>query len=561
MIVDHVIAVGVKEPSLITDLLTHSRVSFSLVAVMKDLRILEEQQKEAEQKLQQARQTKQRRQTMLSTHEAQTQELKYRNGQQRAQLQRMYDLLGQGQRSLGFARDDANKARRDLEDLEQAVRVALETRRSNLAWDRRHERKLDMIQDKSNYLQIIFKESQGRVHQLRVKLSGLKHKEEQLQEACQIEASKSQSIAQETANIRSESSLTENDIDSCSQARAELHRIMEEVKGQIAAADEQHQDTMSSLDSELETQRRLLEELTAQEQDKREHMTQSNAELQKCFGDLVQIQQAEGHPISKHPHTTSETVVLNMERVRESVKAEAKAAIDEATAKSQLQSEVAQLQQDITDHQIQEEESSKSAAEFVQTCQDRLNKEKERKQFWKEFVGSYTRTQKQVEVYRETIEGLRDRRDEELKGAREHVREVKDELRSAQRALGVVEGSLNKSKSDMETVQEAFTALQHTHNGATLADIKSKALLITEQLDSLREESKRLLAEKGSRASHEESKDTSEVELERKTTLLLNGKSYDVSCVVSNLASILASHILSRADCRIPCTPSNRVCL
>jgi hypothetical protein len=68
---------------------------------MKDLRVLEQQQHESQRKLQHAQETKQRRIEYHATLETNLEQVKYQNGQNRAELSHMHNLLSKGQRSLG----------------------------------------------------------------------------------------------------------------------------------------------------------------------------------------------------------------------------------------------------------------------------------------------------------------------------------------------------------------------------------------------------------------------------------------------------------------------------
>lgn len=87
--------------------------------VLRDLEILEHQQKESQQKLQLARQTKERKELQHAALEQELGNLKYRDGKLKAELAQTHKLLGTGQRALSSVRDDARKAEADLRAFDQ----------------------------------------------------------------------------------------------------------------------------------------------------------------------------------------------------------------------------------------------------------------------------------------------------------------------------------------------------------------------------------------------------------------------------------------------------------
>jgi hypothetical protein len=77
---------------------------------------LEEQQRESHSKLQAARKTKQCLESQRTALEQKTGDLKYRDGQKRAELERIRHMLSLGQRQLATARREADRADENMED-------------------------------------------------------------------------------------------------------------------------------------------------------------------------------------------------------------------------------------------------------------------------------------------------------------------------------------------------------------------------------------------------------------------------------------------------------------
>ena len=85
------------------------------------MRVLEEQQRESHRKLQAARETKLRRESQRASVEQHLGDLKYNNGQTRAELERIHEMLSVGQRKMLSVRRDGDSAGSALRDFNEYV--------------------------------------------------------------------------------------------------------------------------------------------------------------------------------------------------------------------------------------------------------------------------------------------------------------------------------------------------------------------------------------------------------------------------------------------------------
>lgn len=88
---------------------------------MKDLQILEEQQRESQQKLHYAQTCKERTQQKHDKMESELGELKYANGQSRGVQMRMEKVVKESQREVTIMRNELKKADGGLEDFNKYV--------------------------------------------------------------------------------------------------------------------------------------------------------------------------------------------------------------------------------------------------------------------------------------------------------------------------------------------------------------------------------------------------------------------------------------------------------
>lgn len=85
---------------------------------MKDLRILEQQQRESQHKLQVARLEKQKQQETQDQLQHQLEMLQYQNGTRRAALQRMRSALSEQSRDMQDTRSSVDTSGNDLQELD-----------------------------------------------------------------------------------------------------------------------------------------------------------------------------------------------------------------------------------------------------------------------------------------------------------------------------------------------------------------------------------------------------------------------------------------------------------
>lgn len=104
------------------DQLAYLEQHSAVKSVMKDLRILEEQQLESQRKLQSARMTKQRAERQHSKLESRLGELKFANGQSRALLQRMHEVLDESHKVVTTMRNKVEDADSNLCKFNRYVR-------------------------------------------------------------------------------------------------------------------------------------------------------------------------------------------------------------------------------------------------------------------------------------------------------------------------------------------------------------------------------------------------------------------------------------------------------
>lgn len=322
--------------------------SFCL-AVIADLRILEEQQVESVRKLEQARATKQRRLEHQAALEAQLGKLLYENGQRRAELEHVYQQLAQGQREMNELRLHVDKSGDDLRDYDAKLQYALDLK----SWiqgycrtqDRWMERARNKVANRRRRLEVLH----GKCKASNGKLQSKREFEESLRRGLRDEANKQRQIAECKTCIRVE----------CAELEKQCHHAIKQVtflkstdeslsekinvevqRERIGKADfEKQQNTHQSSMLAMSQSKKVTSETTAQNQ----------SDLHDIWLATIAIQEQEGHTPSQSPSLSSQLPILDLNRIRRSVQVEIDAAAKETLAKDLLGDTVTKLQSELVD--------------------------------------------------------------------------------------------------------------------------------------------------------------------------------------------------------------------
>lgn len=213
---------------------------------MEDLRILEEQQEESQRKLKAARLMKQRKINNHSDLEVKLRQSKYQHGQNRAELQRMYDKLSLMHHMLGGSRLLLSKMGAALRDFDGMLKKALSTKRRLLAEQRKKHAKIAMLRNKVELLDQIQNFKEQEVKSLQNTGERSKAQEEALRGDMDELRSVLQAVSNQTASLHSLQSRIEND--ACAYFNKEIlkSRSVQTLKEQLTSIVHEHETVVAN---------------------------------------------------------------------------------------------------------------------------------------------------------------------------------------------------------------------------------------------------------------------------------------------------------------------------
>ena len=159
-----------------------------------------------------ARSTKEQRMEQHAALESKLENLKYSNGEFRAQLRQSREVLSTSTRALGSRRLITDKAGREIRDFEKNLNRGLQSARLNTVCRRKIESLFILLDSKLDALARIKIEAKDKLNTLETSLKAARGREETLRTSIQREAARRQHIASQIAFVRTQNSEAENEL-------------------------------------------------------------------------------------------------------------------------------------------------------------------------------------------------------------------------------------------------------------------------------------------------------------------------------------------------------------
>jgi hypothetical protein len=207
---------------------------------MNDLRLLEEQQREAQRKVAIMKLNKQQKEEQLQRLEQNLASLQYTNAQQREQLERCRQLMSVQTRELGAVKLRSSKATSDLKRFDDKLRNGLQVMHELSRQQRNMEKKMVQLENYSRILERLKSEAEKNLQTAKENLSALEHKESLLIKTIQSSKNDVRALSDEINKVRSCSNDLEEDLRIASQMETRTKVNLEMKATEIESEEKRH---------------------------------------------------------------------------------------------------------------------------------------------------------------------------------------------------------------------------------------------------------------------------------------------------------------------------------
>eukprot|EP00934_Nitzschia_sp_Nitz4_P005372 Nitzschia sp. Nitz4//scaffold147_size54853//5650//9283//NITZ4_006608-RA/size54853-processed-gene-0.8-mRNA-1//1//CDS//3329536666//5362//frame0 len=221
----------------------------SMSEVLADLRILEQQQREAQQKLEQVRLTKTRRIHQQTALQSKLEELKFTNGTLRQQLSQSREVLSTGTRTLGGRKLDTDTSGDEIRKFEKTLKRGLLAAHLNGACRRKIESISIEVENKLAALRKVKQETSSRLESMKQTMEGLICTENDLRASIQAAKIEAQKHTQERVELAVQHSEAKKDLLAAQtteeSTRARSSALAALIEDEVKAS-EDHKSQMTS---------------------------------------------------------------------------------------------------------------------------------------------------------------------------------------------------------------------------------------------------------------------------------------------------------------------------
>jgi hypothetical protein len=318
-------------------------------SVLKDLMILEQQQKEAEHKLQTARVTKQKRLEQQAAFEVQLDGLKYENGQLRAEIQRAREILSMGQRDMLKVEETSSQAGYALRSYNRKVQMAIVARRKLMNCIHAQARILQELEKKSTLLIQMTNESEQQNSDAKEEFNKATKFESTLRKVIHSEELEEKLFTGDTADVRKQ--VMEQESESKQNEDREKNVKLREERYRKDSREEnvRHKQMLSTYESKNQELQIAMQQADEKMTRLLEVVSNKKSDLYAAWTSTIELQKSEGHPTSPLPSETNVIPSLDLDLIRKTVKSESDAEQAESKCKLDLSTEVEMLRKELND--------------------------------------------------------------------------------------------------------------------------------------------------------------------------------------------------------------------
>jgi len=408
-------------------------------AVMNDLRILEQQQRESKRMLESMKLTKVHKLEQKKSIDVNLSNLKYQAGEMRAELQRANKELSKHHRQVLDARSRSEKSRKDSTRFDAKMKRAIGVARVLATYQNKVEAAMIGLNETNAKLNFKKGQMMSKLNAAHVRRDDAKHRYDLLAKAIQTNQHKERAIKEELSRIRSETTGNEHDLSSAQQIESQTKLRVQTIEHEVEMEQTRHVDAVADLEAKhAEITSSKSKELASVEEMKAA-IAAKKEELRKMWEKSNQIRKAEGHEVLPEPKWgVDQAPSLDVARISVRVNAQEEELRSSKSEKENLQHSIVEM-----------EERSTAQKEEVVTKRDKTTDllksvEKEREE--------EARLSKQVD---EVVE----KADAECKEVSKLQETMKDLSTAHEKSSGDMKLLLDKNEGDISAIEAKIESI------------------------------------------------------------------------------------------------------
>lgn len=350
--------------------------------VINDLRILDQQQRESLRMLESTKLTKTHKLEQKKSLEVNLSNVKYQNGEMRAELQRANKELSQHHRQVLDARSRSEKSRKDSTRFDAKLKRTIGVARVLSTYQNKIEAAMIALNEIDARLNFKKGQMMSKVNAANVRRDDAKHRYDLFTKAIQTNQHKERAVKEDLSRIRNEIAGNEHDLSSAQQMESQTKLRVQTIEHEEELEQTRHVDAVADLEAKNTEMTSSKSEGHTSIEEKKAAIAAKKKQLREMWEKSSQIRKEEGHEVLHEPKWGVDQVPsLDVARINVRVSAQDEEIHSLKSEKENLHSIIVEFEGQVTSQNEEAVTKRDQTSDFLKGAEnereeeERLNKE------------------------------------------------------------------------------------------------------------------------------------------------------------------------------------------
>ena len=429
------------------------RPHLTLILVMEDLRVLEQQQRDSQRLLASIKLTKQHKLEQRVSLESKMSTLKYSNGEARAQLLRARDVLSKSTRELGSAKIHSERSSDNLKRFDEKLKRTLTHVRGLNTKRRQVEQAIVKLRNEDFMVSQKLRAINDKMKTKEMDKDDASHRQKLLAKSIQTFKVKTQELVGDTMKMRSELSELERDLTTAQQMEASTKFRADGLTTEIEAQAKRHDEAKLVVKERIEILKQSKVEIKEKITLYQTNIDTKSKKLIDLFNECTRFQKEDGLELSSSPTSAA----IDISRLRCMANEEESKCMIVTQEETAVISNADCLEKKNLELRKKISSVDDETEQLLQTVNDNKQKEQLRTNEHENLIAEFTKEQSEVEnlrsiaaQFRKEVKADREVASTEEKEQLKLIGKTKENLVVIETEIALVEKNLESSKANLE---------------------------------------------------------------------------------------------------------------
>lgn len=423
---------------------------------MEDLHILEQQQRESQRKLTQAKSLKLNRMQHLSFLENKLGDLRYRNGECRTQVNRARDVLSKSTREMEQLKLVASSDDERLKDINYKLKKALKVARSNQMYRRILDERFQGLRGREAICSRLISRFDEDLKKASHAVTEVRSDEKRLRHSISESVANATKTSEDTSKLRSEISAMAEELRSAKEMQNNTKLRADNIKLEVESDEERHRRDLRAMNIRLKEIKTRKETLKCDRVSTSSKLHEKLGELRDVWEACNHIQKEEGYEATGDPSEDGAIPLLDIDDVAKTLQDEERKVADAMNRKNSTKAKIESYGQEmdnvITETSCLKEESFTVHRKYESAHKVELGRTGQNENFLVELE----KERDEVRLLNKSLNEIKANTEDELEGIRKSIAEQEEHREKKLTHLDKLQLSIAENTSAIDENNSSF---------------------------------------------------------------------------------------------------------